>query len=368
MAGQAQTGTGKTAAFLVASFSRLLELPKPKIQRPVCPRMLVVAPTRELAIQIREEADLLGRFTGLSMHAVYGGVDYEKQRDRFNKPVDVLIGTPGRLIDYFKQRVFTLKDTEIVIIDEADRMFDMGFIDDIRYLLRKMSKPSQRQSFLWSATLSQRVMELAFEHLGEVERIAVDAENITAANIDARVYHVGQEDKFPLLLGILKREAPTRCLIFVNMRIEAARVSERLEGEGYQVGKLAGDMDQKKRLKLLSGFKEGRIGIMVATDVASRGLHIDDVSHVINYDLPQDPEDYVHRIGRTARAGASGKALSLACEKYVYSLEAIEEFIGGRIPFEFASDDMLVKPRTSRYRRRSRPPERGRGRNRASAS
>lgn len=357
VAGQAQTGTGKTAAYLIAAFTRLLAAPGPERRGKTCPRMLVLAPTRELAIQIKDEAEDLGKYTGLTIHAVYGGVDYDKQRDRFDDPVDILVGTPGRLIDYFKQKVFTLDRTEILVVDEADRLFDMGFIDDVRFIARRMSDPSVRQSFLWSATLAQRVMELAFEYMGDVTRIAVSDTKITADNIDAEVYHVGQEDKFALLLGLLKQEAPSRALVFVNMRIMAADLADRLKHEGYTVGKLAGDMDQNRRIKLLERFKTGKVDILVATDVASRGLHIDDVSHVFNYDLPQDPEDYVHRIGRTARAGASGRALSLACEKYVYSLEAIEEFIGADIPHRFPEPSQLAKPRPWRRPTR-RPPNR----------
>ncbi len=362
VAGQAQTGTGKTAAFLIASFTRLLAAEAPEQRGKTCPRMLVLAPTRELAIQIRDEAEQLGKYTGLSIHACYGGVDYDKQRDRFDEPVDILVGTPGRLIDYFKQKVFTLDKTEILVVDEADRLFDMGFIDDVRYIARRMSDTSVRQSFLWSATLAQRVMELAFEHMGEVTRITVSDDRIMADNIDAEVYHVGQEDKFALLLGLLRQENPSRALMFVNMRITAADLADRLKHEGFTVGKLAGDMDQNRRIKLLERFKDGKVEILVATDVASRGLHIDDVSHVFNYDLPQDPEDYVHRIGRTARAGASGRALSIACEKYVYSLEAIEEFVGSPIPHRFPEAAQLAKPRPwRRPQRRPTPTQRRSG-------
>jgi ATP-dependent RNA helicase RhlB len=310
-------------------------------------------------IQIREEADLLGKHSGFVMHAVYGGVDYAKQLDRLKLGVDILVGTPGRLIDYYKQRAYRLDDTEILVIDEADRMFDMGFIDDIRYMVRKMPLPDRRQSFLYSATLSQRVLELAYEHMNRVERIAVSEDQVTAENVEQRVYHVGQHEKLPALLGLLAREQPQRGLIFVNTRSMASRLGEYLEAEGYKAGALAGDIDQKKRLKLLEAFKSGEIHLLVATDVASRGLHIDAVTHVFNYDLPQDPEDYVHRVGRTARAGASGKGFSLACEQYVYSLEAIEQFIGHSLPYEFPDESLLVQPRAIMRRSRSREPQRG---------
>ena len=318
----------------------------------------MVAPTRELAIQIYEEALLLGSQLDLPMHAVYGGVDYIKQLDKLAAGVDLLIGTPGRLIDYHKQRVFTLKDTEIFVADEADRMFDMGFIDDLRYLMRSMPKPAERISFLYSATLSQRVLELAYEHMGDVHRVAIDEEKITAEGIDQTVYHVNMEEKLPVLVGLLEREKPARALIFVNTRIGAARVAERLEQHGFKAGALIGLLDQRRRMKMLQGFKDNQIQFLVATDVASRGLHIDAVSHVFNYDLPQDPEDYVHRIGRTARAGATGKAISLACERYVYSLEAIEEFIGMRVPHSFPEEGLAAKLLPAPRRPRGDPDDR----------
>lgn len=344
VAGQAQTGTGKTAAFLIATFNRLNRGPEPKRHAMSKPRVLIVAPTRELVVQIHKDAELLGRHCNLRIHGVYGGVDYNKQLQRLKDGVDVLIGTPGRLIDYYKQRAYGLDAVEVIVIDEADRMFDMGFIDDIRYMLRKLPPPEQRQSFLYSATLSHRVLELAYEHMNEVERVAISENQVTAENVTQEVYHVGLREKFSLLLGLLAREKPSRALLFVNTRGGAAWLSDQLEAHGHQAGALAGNIDQRKRLKLLERFKRGDLAILVATDVASRGLHIEQVSHVINYDLPQDPEDYVHRIGRTARAGASGKAISLACETYVYSLEAIEEFIGHKIPAEFSDEHLLVEP------------------------
>jgi ATP-dependent RNA helicase RhlB len=359
VAGQAQTGTGKTAAFLISTFTRLLTEEAPKNSRGKAPRALMIAPTRELAVQIYEEAKMLGKHCGLSIHAVYGGIDYAKQLDTLKEGVDILIGTPGRLIDYFRQRAYRLDTTEVLVIDEADRMFDMGFIDDIRFLIRHMPKPDVRQSFLYSATLSHRVLELAYEHMNRVERVAVSEEQVTAENITQLVYHVGMQEKLSVLLGLLEREKPGRALVFVNMRSTAARLADRLEAQGLNAGALAGDMDQRKRLKLLSRLKDGSLKILVATDVASRGLHIDDVTHVFNYDLPQDPEDYVHRIGRTARAGASGKAFSLACEQYVYSLEAIEEYVGIKLPHEFPDESLHVTPVRYRPKRKPREDERG---------
>ncbi len=358
VAGQAQTGTGKTAAFMIAIYTLLLRRPRPPAGRTPCPRAVIIAPTRELAMQIREEAELLGKHCGLVIHAVYGGVDYGKQLARLQEGVDVLIGTPGRFIDYYKQKAFTLKHSEIFVADEADRMFDMGFIDDLRFIVRRMPPPGERVSFLYSATLSMRVMELAYEHMNDATRVAIDEDRITASNIEQHVYHVGMEQKLPLLLGLLAREGPSRALVFVNTRNGASEIAWRLQLQGYNAEALVGDLDQRKRIRLLHDFKDNKLDIMVATDVASRGLHIEAVSHVFNYDLPQDPEDYVHRVGRTARAGASGKAFSLACERYVYGLEAIEEFVGHKLPSELAGEDLLVTP--APYRRRPRPTPDGR--------
>jgi ATP-dependent RNA helicase RhlB len=278
------------------------------------------------------------------MQVVFGGVDYLKQRETLRAGVDVLIGTPGRLIDYFKQGVYALKAVEVLVIDEADRMFDMGFIKDIRYLARQLPPPERRQSFLFSATLGQRVLELAYESMNNPTMVSIAPEQVTVEGVEEILYHVTREEKFPLLLGLLAREKGKRILMFANMKHEAERLAERLVRVGYHAQAITGDVDQKKRLKIMQAFKEGGLHILVATDVASRGLHIEGVTHVINYDLPQDAEDYVHRIGRTARAGASGKAISLADEQYVLSLEAIEEFIGHKIPVEWAGEELFVRP------------------------
>ena len=343
VAGQAQTGTGKTAAFLIAIMTRLLSHPPARKAGKPGPRALIVAPTRELAVQIEADAVGLGEGTGLRVGAVYGGVDYEKQRRMLTEGLDILIGTPGRLIDYFKQKVYTLDGIEVLVIDEADRMFDMGFIPDLRYMLRRMPKYDRRQSMLFSATLSARVMELSYEHMNNPEKVSVSPEQVTAERVKQALYHVERREKLPLLLGILRREAPNRTLIFVNTKRQGERLAERLTRFGHETRAITGDIPQKKRLRMLSDFKEGQLPFLVATDVASRGLHIEAVSHVINYDLPQDPEDYVHRIGRTARAGAEGTAISLACEEFVFGLEAIEELIGHKIPVEWASEEMFVE-------------------------
>ncbi len=348
IAAQAQTGTGKTAAFLIAVFSRMLSMPPPG--RGPSPRALIIAPTRELVVQIDAEAKLLGGPAGFRIVPVFGGIDYLKQRDEIAKGVDVLIGTPGRLIDYLKQKVYSLRKTQFLVIDEADRLFDMGFISDLRFLLRRMSPYDKRQSMLFSATLSNRVLELCYEHMNNPERFSVTPEKLTVEQIEQEMYHVGMSEKFGVLLGILKREPDGRYLIFCNTKAVAERLESLLNANGFATAVITGDIPQKKRMKVLSGFKDGTLAILVATDVASRGLHIDGVTHVINYDLPQDSEDYVHRIGRTARAGAGGKAISLACEEYVQSLPDIEDYIRQKIPVMPLTDEMIV----TGYRRRPR--------------
>ncbi|MEC4676162.1 MAG: DEAD/DEAH box helicase [Nitrospirota bacterium] len=349
IAAQAQTGTGKTAAFLIAVFSRMLTMPPQG--RGSSPRVLIIAPTRELVVQIDAEAKLLGGPAGFRIFPVFGGIDYHKQREELSKGVDVLIGTPGRLIDYLKQKVYSLRKTQFLVIDEADRLFDMGFISDLRFLLRRMSPYDKRQSMLFSATLSNRVLELCYEHMNMPERFSVTPEQVTVKQIEQEIYHVGMSEKFGVLLGILRREPNGRYLIFCNTRAATERVDRLLNANGLATAAITGNLDQKKRMKVLTRFKEGTLPILAATDVASRGIHIDGVTHVINYDLPQDPEDYVHRIGRTARAGAIGRALSLACEEYVHSLSDIEEFIRQKIPVMPLTDEMIVKS----YRRRSGP-------------
>jgi ATP-dependent RNA helicase RhlB len=341
IAAQAQTGTGKTAAFLISLFSRMIRNPVRDMGD--SPQVLIIAPTRELADQIYHEAERLGKFTGFSLLAVYGGVDYRKQMETLRAGVDVLVGTPGRLIDYFKQRVYSLKKTRYLVIDEADRMFDMGFIDDLRFLLKKMPPYAKRQSMLFSATLSYRVMELAYEHMNLPEKISITPEEVMVEKVEQVLYHVGKHEKLSLLLGILKKESPERVLIFVNTRRAADMVTERLDRNGWKAQAITGDIDQKKRLRLLDDFKAGKLTVLIATDVASRGIHVEGITHVINYDLPQHTEDYVHRIGRTGRAGASGKAISLADEEYVYSLDDIEKYISRKIPVAWADESMYVR-------------------------
>ena len=344
IAGQAQTGTGKTAAFLITLFTRLLSNPKPKPKNTgwVAPRALVIAPTRELARQIEIDARLIGGHCELKIVCIYGGMDYEKQRNQIKEGSDVLIATPGRIIDYYKQKLFSLKELEVLIVDEADRMFDMGFILDLRYLFRNCSPYDKRQSMLFSATLNYKVMELAYEHMNNPIKIMVEPGKAVVDEIKQLLYHVGLHEKFNLLLGLLKKEAGEKVLIFCNTKMWAERLEILLKHNDYVAALISGDLHQKKRIKVLEDFKMGRLNILIATDVASRGIHVDNITHVINYDVPQDPEDYVHRIGRTARAGAAGTAITLCCENYASHLERVEQYLKNKIPVVWAEEELFL--------------------------
>ncbi len=357
VAAQAQTGTGKTAAYLVTVFTRLLADRSEDRPRP---RALIVGPTRELVVQIAADAHKIGAHTGLKIEAVFGGMDYREQREELARGVDLLIGTPGRLLDYLKQGVANLKSVEVFVVDEADRMFDMGFVDDLRDITRRLPPPGKRQTLFFTATLSTRVMSFGWREMRNPAEIVVNPEDLTPERLEQTLYHVNSTEKLSLLLGLLDTEARERTMIFVNTRHGARYLTERLQDHGYNARALTGSVLQKRRLKVLDDFKDGRLPILVATDVASRGLHIEGVSHVVNYDLPMDPEDYVHRVGRTARVGEKGKAISLACEEYVYSLNAVQELIGMEIPVVWPDESLYyeLKPR----RRRSSDDDRGRGR------
>ncbi|MGZ8159448.1 MAG: DEAD/DEAH box helicase [Methylobacter sp.] len=369
IAGQAQTGTGKTATFLLATFQYLIndaedddaedktdeaiDVEKPAVKAVAKskkinnPRAIILAPTRELAIQIHKDALQLGKHLNFKMALIYGGTDYQKQLDSLKANVDIIIGTPGRIIDFYKQNAFTLDNVKVTVMDEADRMFDLGFIKDIRYLLRRMPPPEQRLNMLFSATLSYKVTELAYEHMNNPVLIRIETEEVTSKAIQQSAFCPSNEQKIPLLVGILNQHQPQRSIIFVNTKRCAERLDDTLNANGYKTAALSGDVPQDKRQRLLSDFQENKITLLIATDVAARGLHIADVSHVFNYDLPQDVEDYVHRIGRTARFGASGVAISFICEEYAYSMPDIEEYIEQKIPVLPITDDLLaeiVKP------------------------
>jgi ATP-dependent RNA helicase RhlB len=359
VAGQAQTGTGKTAAFLLATMERLLTLKARDSGTPA--QAIMLSPTRELAIQIYNDAIKIGRATGLRCCLAYGGVDYDKQRNQLLDGFDIVIGTPGRIIDYCKQGVLNLRQMRVVVLDEADRMFDLGFIKDLRYLLRRMPHPTQRLTMLFSATLSFRVNELAYEHMNNPQIVEVAPDRRTADRVEQVLYHVGTDEKVALLVGLFRQLNPDRTLVFVNTKRVANEVVTYLNHNGFKAEMLSGDVIQSKRQRLIEKFSQGDVSIVVATDVAARGLHIPDVSHVVNFDLPQNAEDYVHRIGRTARAGAAGDAISFGCEEYVFSLQSIEEYIGQKIPVARVEDDMMAAlSRPARSAFPQRPPFRRR--------
>ena len=362
VAGQAQTGTGKTAAFLTTLFTRLLSRSD---RKPGLPSGLIVAPTRELALQIYDDAEVLGRHTPLSLAAIVGGIGYRKQAETLRRGADIVICTPGRIIDYFKQGIFKTPGIEVLVIDEADRLFDLGFTKDMRYILRKLPHYEKRQSMLFSATLSHRVLALTYDYMNLPEFISVTPEEVTVEGVEESLFHVGRNEKLSLLLGLLEREDWERVLVFVNTKAGVEWLTEKLKGNGLPVAGITGDLLQRKRLRLMQNFKEGRTRILLATDVASRGIHVEDISHVINYDLPQDPENYIHRIGRTARAGKAGRALSFASEDTVYYLEPIEKILGYKIPVLWPKDSWFAedKSKTSLARRRlgRKRPDRGSG-------
>src|SRR5271154_6462746 len=370
VAGQAQTGTGKTAAFLIALFNRLLTdsgahdgpanapgaAAPGAAPRTTAPRAIVIAPTRELAVQIHSDALGIGKYTGLKLAIVFGGVDYEKQRRSLEEGVDVLIGTPGRVIDYFKQHVFDLRHAEVAVMDEADRMFDLGFIKDIRFILRRLPHPTLRLTMMFSATLSYRVMELAYEHMNNPELIRIEPDKMTVDKVKQVLYFPSTEEKIPLLMGLLRRIDARRTMVFVNTKRVAELLERTLSANGFVAQALSGDVPQTKRLKMMRDFHNGDIAVLIATDVASRGLHIPDVSHVFNFDLPNDAEDYVHRIGRTARAGAEGDAISFGCEEYAIALPDIERYIGHQIPrAAIAPEDLaaVTAPPPAEWRERA---------------
>ncbi|MCQ8182017.1 ATP-dependent RNA helicase RhlB [Methylomonas sp. SURF-1] len=351
IAGQAQTGTGKTATFLLATFQHLINDESEKIKNP---RALILAPTRELAIQIHKDALVLSKYLNLKFALIYGGTDYQKQLEKIKTNVDIIIGTPGRIIDFYKQGAFTLDNIQVTVLDEADRMFDLGFIKDIRFLLRRMPPADQRLNLLFSATLSYKVTELAYEHMNNPVLIRIEPEEVTSKAIKQIAYCPANDQKIPLLLGLLKHHQPQRSIVFVNTKRCAERLDDYLQANGYKVAMLSGDVPQEKRQKLLAAFQDNQVNLLIATDVAARGLHIPDVSHVFNYDLPQDVEDYVHRIGRTARFGASGEAISFICEEYAYSMPDIKDYIGEKIPVAPIEPELLAEQVAKPERREPR--------------
>jgi len=335
---QSQTGTGKTAAFMIPLYHLLLTVEKMKNKK-----VLILAPTRELVIQIEKEGKLLGVYLDIKIQSFYGGVGYNQQELAMKEGVDIYVGTPGRLMDFASSGKIKFSEFGILVIDEADRMFDMGFFPDIKRMMKRMVAPSERISMLFSATLSTKVKNLAWEYMNDPAEVTISGGHVTVDKIKQVLYHVGTNEKINLLLGILKKENPRNALVFTNTKQDAVKVAARLAGNGYECSYIIGDLPQSKRSKIIENIKSGKLKFLVATDVAARGLHINDLDIVINYDIPEDFENYVHRIGRTARAGKEGMAVTFACEKFVYGLEAIESYIKMKIPVEWAGDEMFAE-------------------------
>ncbi|MDR2443200.1 MAG: DEAD/DEAH box helicase, partial [Deltaproteobacteria bacterium] len=355
VAGQAQTGTGKTTAFLVPVLTRLL---RRQPMAPGLPRALVITPTRELAVQIHKDAKLLAGATELTHALVVGGLEYREQAEALEAGADLIICTPGRLIDYLYKRVFVPTAIEVVVVDEADRLLDMGFIKDLKTILSQLPPYNHRQTMLFSATLDDRVLELTYQYMNPPQYITAEPDPTSKIQIDQSLYHISHREKLPLLLGLLSKEEHNRVIIFCNTKSGVEWLTKKLVYNGFQAEGITGDLPQPKRLKLMEAFKEQRLQIMVATDVASRGIHVEDVSHVYNFDLPQDAENYIHRIGRTARAGKSGKAVSFASEEHVFHLEAIENILGEKIPVVWPDDDMFAVDHGQDFKPKERERER----------
>lgn len=357
MAGQAQTGTGKTAAFLLGAFTHFIKNPK-GAPKPGSPRALILAPTRELAMQIRDDAEKLAKHTPFTTVAIYGGIDYEKQRRMLDRPVDIVVATPGRLLDFAQQNVLNLRNVEILVIDEADRMLDMGFIPDVRRIVYKTPPKEKRQTLLFSATLDDEVMRLASAWMINPGKVEIAPDHTAADTVDQRVYIVTDEQKFALLYNILKKEVgDSSALIFTNRRDQAERLAGKLYSYGFDCAMLSGAVAQNKRQRILADLKEGRTKLVVATDVAGRGIHVDDLTHVVNFNIPQRPDDYVHRIGRTGRAGKKGISVTFACEMESFELPAIEELLGDRLTCIQPEPEMLQLPEPVRKEPSRRPPQ-----------
>jgi ATP-dependent RNA helicase RhlB len=363
MAGNAQTGTGKTAAFLLGIFTQFFRNAK---GRPALgkPKALILAPTRELAMQIRDDAEKLGKYTPCRTVAVYGGIDYDKQRRLFDDPVDIVVATPGRLIDFVQQNVISLQEIEVLVIDEADRMLDMGFIPDVRRIVYKTPPKEKRQTLLFSATLDDEVMRLASAWMVEPGKIEIEPDHTATELVDQRVYLATDDQKFALLYNILTKEVgDSSALIFTNRRDQTERLADALYRYGIDCEILSGAVAQNKRQRILADFKSGRCKLVVATDVAGRGIHVDDITHVINFNIPSRPDDYVHRIGRTGRAGKKGISVTFACEKESFELPAIEELLGEHLSCIQPEEEMLQLPEPTRKPRPRKPsgPNRGGG-------
>ncbi len=346
LTGKAQTGTGKTAAFLISVLADMVDYPISGKRRKGQPRALVVAPTRELVMQIAKDADGLSKYSNLNVVTVVGGMDYERQRQTLRgSVVDLLVATPGRLLDFNRKGDVDLSRIETLVLDEADRMLSMGFIPDVREIIRCTPHKRDRQTLLFSATFTEEILRLAQMWTEDAVRVEIEPESVTSQNVQQTVYLVSETDKFNLLYNMVSQDDLERVMVFANRRDVTRKITERLQKTGIAAEMLSGEVAQNKRVKTLEAFRSGKVKVLVATDVAGRGIHIDDVSHVINYNLPEDPEDYVHRIGRTGRAGAEGISYSFACESDAFMLPDIEEMIGQRIQCTQPEEHLLQRPR-----------------------
>ena len=363
--GQAQTGTGKTAAFLITAIQTLLETPVDEKDRFASePRVLALAPTRELAMQIAKDAEQLCQYTGHTVVTVVGGMNYDKQREQLqNEIVDILVATPGRLIDFLGSQDVFLDQIDILILDEADRMLDMGFIPDVKRIIRKCTGKEDRQTLLFSATFNQDVLNLASMWTQNAEFVEIEPEQKTAERVEQTVYLVSDDDKLPVLVNYLKRPEVEKAIVFANRRDQCRDLEEDLKNQGVKVSLMSGEIAQNKRLKTLDQFKKGQIQVLVATDVAGRGIHVNGVTHVFNYNLPENAEDYVHRIGRTGRAGKTGVSVSFAGEDDSFALPEIEKYISQKLKTAVPDEDLMVtmdNPPITR-KRGGRRPQSGRG-------
>lgn len=340
--GKAQTGTGKTAAFLIAILTYLLEEDLPEGRRVGAPRALILAPTRELVLQICKDAEILMRYTPFKLLSVVGGMDYVKQRDQLrSEAIDLLVATPGRLLDFHSKKDVDLREVEVLVLDEADRMLDMGFIPDVKRIIRSTPPKEERQTLLYSATFTQDILNLSAQWTVHPERVEIATKIQSADNIDQHAFLVPDSDKTRLLTRLVKHWQLTKVIVFSNRRDTTRDVYEALKKSGVSVAMLSGEVEQKKRISTLENFREGKIEVLVATDVAGRGIHIDDISHVINYTLPEDPEDYVHRIGRTGRAGAQGTSISFIGEEDAFALPAIEGYTKSKLPCVHPPEELM---------------------------
>ncbi|KGD60423.1 ATP-dependent RNA helicase RhlB [Alcanivorax jadensis T9] len=342
--GRAQTGTGKTAAFLITVINDLLRHPIQVKRYAGEPRALIVAPTRELAMQIEKDARALAKYTDLQVMSVVGGMNFNRQQERLqNELIDILVATPGRLLDFAKRRDLWLDRVEFLVLDEADRMLDMGFIPDVKRIVGMTPKPQYRQTQLFSATFSDDVMNLANRWTEAAEVVEIEPTQVTTDTVEQKVYITNADDKFTLLYNLITGMNMDKVIVFANRRDITRRVSDRLQKKGLKVSLISGDVPQTQRMKTLERFRAGDLQVLIATDVAGRGIHIDGVSHVVNYNLPEDPEDYVHRIGRTGRAGASGMSISFACEDDAFLLPELENAIGMKLECEYPPSDLLAE-------------------------